>query len=67
MAKVTVKAISLGFIGSLRKPGDEFTIDEEAFAESWMEKVEPDTKPANKAADKPPAKPAPKPDTKPAQ
>ncbi|MDG4721589.1 hypothetical protein [Thalassospira aquimaris] len=67
MAQITVKATSLGFIGSLRKPGDEFTINEEAFSESWMEKVKPDTKPAAKAENKAPAKTVePKTDTKPA-
>ncbi|WP_417825324.1 hypothetical protein [Thalassospira povalilytica] len=66
MAQIIVKATSLGFVGSLRKPGDEFTIDEEAFAKSWMEKIKPDTKPAAPAKDKTPAKAADKPDTKPA-
>ncbi|WP_417834755.1 hypothetical protein [Thalassospira xiamenensis] len=67
MAMIKVRAKSIGYIKRLIKKGEEFTIDEEAFAKSWMEPVDPNWKPDTKPADKAPAKPADKkPDSKPA-
>ncbi len=37
---ISVVATATGFYGELRKPGDTFVIkDEQAFSDSWMEKV----------------------------
>jgi len=42
---IKVRATALGYYGEARRrPGDVFTIyDEQDFAESWMERVAPDT------------------------
>lgn len=36
-----VRATQMGFIGSLREVGSTFLVTEEAFAEKWMERLEP--------------------------
>jgi hypothetical protein len=54
MAKNTsfmVRAIQMGFLGSLREVGSTFAVEEEAFSEKWMERLEP--KEAAKAASAP--------------
>jgi hypothetical protein len=42
--EMLVKATQNGFVGSLRKAGDEFEIPEPLFAATWMEKWNPKTK-----------------------
>lgn len=40
---IQVKATARGFYGSLREPGDTFTIrDEKAFSKRWMERLSAD-------------------------
>lgn len=37
---IRVRAKKEGFCGRLHKPGDEFSIPEQAFSKTWMERVE---------------------------
>ena len=46
-----VRAIQMGFLGSLREVGSTFAVDDEAFSDKWMERLEP--KDAAKAASAP--------------
>lgn len=48
-APIAVRAIAVGFYGDARKRiGDEFTVRSEKDIGTWMERVEPPTKPAKK-------------------
>ena len=46
-----VRAIQMGFLGSLREVGSTFAVDDEAFSDKWMERLEPQE--AAKAASEP--------------
>jgi hypothetical protein len=47
--QIRVRVTKRGFLGgSLREEGAELTIDDKQFHESWMEKVDPNAKPAAK-------------------
>ena len=48
-----VRAIQMGFLGSLREVGSTFAVEEEAFSDKWMERLEPQE--AAQAANQPAA------------
>ena len=37
---IMVRAIQMGFLGSLREVGSTFHVEEEAFSDQWMERLE---------------------------